>query len=98
MEITSKSYLSPLSTPKNDGTFNVYDDIRTKLTDRGIPAEQIRFIHEATTDAQKKELFAKVRSGEVRVLLGSTPKMGAGTNVQDRLKAIHNLDCRATRS
>ena len=82
-----------LSTPKNDGTFNVYDDIRVKLTDRGIPAEQIRFIHEATTDAQKKELFAKVRSGEVRVLLGSTPKMGAGTNVQDRLKAIHNLDC-----
>ena len=82
-----------LSTPKNDGTFNVYDDIRTKLTDRGIPAEQIRFIHEATTDAQKKELFAKVRSGEVRILLGSTPKMGAGTNVQDRLKAIHNLDC-----
>ena len=82
-----------LSTPKNDGAFNVYDDIRTKLTDRGIPAEQIRFIHEATTDAQKKELFAKVRSGEVRVLLGSTPKMGAGTNVQDRLKAIHNLDC-----
>ncbi|MBQ8000432.1 MAG: DEAD/DEAH box helicase family protein, partial [Ruminococcus sp.] len=82
-----------LSTPKNDGTFNVYDDIRTKLTDRGIPAEQIRFIHEATTDAQKKELFAKVRSGEVRVLLGSTPKMGAGTNVQDRLIAIHNLDC-----
>ena len=82
-----------LSTPKNDGTFNVYDDIRTKLTDRGIPAEQIRFIHEATTDAQKKELFTKVRSGEVRVLLGSTPKMGAGTNVQDRLKAIHNLDC-----
>ena len=82
-----------LSTPKNDGTFNVYDDIRTKLTDRGIHAEQIRFIHEATTDAQKKELFAKVRSGEVRVLLGSTPKMGAGTNVQDRLKAIHNLDC-----
>ena len=82
-----------LSTPKNDGTFNVYDDIRAKLTDRGIPAEQIRFIHEATTDAQKKEMFAKVRSGEVRVLLGSTPKMGAGTNVQDRLKAIHNLDC-----
>ena len=82
-----------LSTPKNDGTFNVYDDIRAKLTDRGIPAEQIRFIHEATIDAQKKELFAKVRSGEVRVLLGSTQKMGAGTNVQDRLKAIHNLDC-----
>ena len=82
-----------LSTPKNDGTFNVYDDIREKLIARGIPAEQIRFIHEATTDAQKKELFGKVRSGEVRVLFGSTPKMGAGTNVQDRLIAIHNLDC-----
>ena len=82
-----------LSTPKNDGSFNIYDDIRGKLTERGIPAEQVRFIHEATTDAQKKELFAKVRSGEVRVLLGSTPKMGAGTNVQDRLIAIHNLDC-----
>ena len=82
-----------LSTPKNDGTFNVYDDMREKLIARGIPAEQVRFIHEATTDAQKKELFGKVRSGEVRVLFGSTPKMGAGTNVQDRLIAIHNLDC-----
>ena len=82
-----------LSTPKNDGTFNVYDDMREKLIARGIHAEQIRFIHEATTDAQKKELFGKVRSGEVRVLFGSTPKMGAGTNVQDRLIAIHNLDC-----
>lgn len=82
-----------LSTPKNDGTFNVYDDMREKLIACGIPAEQIRFIHEATTDAQKKELFGKVRSGEVRVLFGSTPKMGAGTNVQDRLIAIHNLDC-----
>ena len=82
-----------LSTPKNDGTFNIYDDVREKLVARGIPAEQIRFIHEATSDAQKKELFAKVRSGEVRVLLGSTSKMGAGTNVQDRLIAIHNLDC-----
>ena len=82
-----------LSTPKNDGTFNVYDDMREKLIARGIPAEQIRFIHEANTDAQKKELFGKVRSGEVRVLFGSTPKMGAGTNVQDRLIAIHNLDC-----
>lgn len=82
-----------LSTPKGDGSFNIYDDIRGKLTKRGIPVEQVRFIHEATTDAQKKELFAKVRSGEVRVLLGSTPKMGAGTNVQDRLIAIHNLDC-----
>lgn len=82
-----------LSTPKNDGTFNVYDDMREKLIARGIPAEQVRFIHEATTDAQKKELFGKVRSGEVRMLFGSTPKMGAGTNVQDRLIAIHNLDC-----
>ena len=82
-----------LSTPKGDGTFNVYDDIREKLIQRGIPAEQIRFIHEAATDAKKKELFAKVRSGEVRILLGSTQKMGAGTNVQDRLIAIHNLDC-----
>ena len=72
---------------------NVYDDMRKKLIQRGIPAEQVRFIHEATTDAQKKELFAKVRSGEVRVLFGSTPKMGAGTNVQDRLIAIHNCDC-----
>ncbi len=82
-----------LNTPKNDGTFNVYDDMREKLIQRGIPAEQMRFIHEASTDAQKKELFAKVRSGEVRVLFGSTQKMGAGTNVQDRLIAIHNLDC-----
>ena len=82
-----------LSTPKNDGTFNVYDDIREKLIARGIPAGQVRFIHEASTDVQKKELFGKVRSGEVRVLLGSTQKMGAGTNVQDRLVAIHNLDC-----
>ena len=82
-----------LSTPKNDGSFNVYDDMREKLIQRGIPAEQVLFIHEATTDAQKKELFAKVRSGEVRILFGSTPKMGAGTNVQDRLIAIHNLDC-----
>ena len=82
-----------LSTPKNDGSFNVYDDIREKLIARGIPTEQVWFIHQATTDAQKKELFAKVKSGEVRVLLCSTPKMGAGTNVQDRLIAIHNLDC-----
>ena len=82
-----------LSTPKNDGTFNVYDDMREKLIRRGIPVEQVHFIHEATTDAQKKELFARVRSGEVRILFGSTPKMGAGTNVQDRLIAIHHLDC-----
>ena len=82
-----------LSTPKNDGMFNVYDDMREKLIRRGIPAEQVCFIHEANTDVQKKELFAKVRSGEVRILFGSTQKMGAGTNVQDRLIAIHNLDC-----
>ena len=92
-EIISNSYLSLFSTPKNDGTFNVYDDIREKLIARGIPAEQVRFIHEAATDAQKKELSGKVRSGEVRVLLGSAQKMGAGTKVQDRLVAIHNLDC-----
>lgn len=76
-------------TPKNDGTFNAYDDIRDKLIDRGVLAKQVRFIHEATTNAQKKELFAKVRSGEVCVLFGSTPKIG----VKDRLIAIHNLDC-----
>ena len=93
MEIISKSHLSLLSTPKNDGSFNVYDDIRAKLIRMGVPAEQIRFIHEADSDAQKKELFGKVRSGEVRILLGSTQKMGAGTNVQDRLIAMHNLDC-----
>lgn len=81
-----------LSTPKNDGSFNIYDDICQKLVQRGIPAEQIRFIHEANTDVQKKELFAKVRSGQVRVLIGSTQKMGAGTNVQDRLIALHDLD------
>ena len=82
-----------LSTPKNDGSFNLYDDMRNKLIERGIPAKQVRFIHEANTDIQKKELFGKVRSGEVRVLFGSTQKMGAGTNVQDRLIAIHNTDC-----
>lgn len=81
-----------ISTPKNDGSFNIYDDIRQKLVQRGIPAKQVRFIHEANSDAQKKELFAKVRSGQVRVLIGSTQKMGAGTNVQDRLIALHDLD------
>lgn len=81
-----------ISTPKNDGSFNIYDDIREKLVQRGIPAEQVRFIHEANSDVQKKELFAKVRSGQVRVLIGSTQKMGAGTNVQDRLIALHDLD------
>ena len=98
MEITSKSYLSPLSTPKGDGRFNVYEDIRQKLISKGIPETEIAFIHTADTEAKKKELFAKVRSGQVRVLLGSTSKMGAGTNVQDRLIALHDLDCRATRS
>ncbi len=82
-----------LSTPKNDGAFNVYDDIKAKLLSKGVPEGEIRFIHEAGTEAKKKELFAKVRKGDVRVLLGSTQKMGAGTNVQDRLIAIHDLDC-----
>lgn len=82
-----------LSTPKNDGTFNVYDDIREKLVEKGIPREEIAFIHEAGTEAKKAELFAKVRAGQVRILLGSTPKLGAGTNIQDRLIALHHLDC-----
>ena len=82
-----------LSTPKNDGSFNVYDDVREKLVEKGIPREEIRFIHEATTEIQKAELFAKVRAGDVRILLGSTPKLGAGTNIQDRLIALHHLDC-----
>jgi SNF2 family DNA or RNA helicase len=81
-----------LSTPKNDGTFNVYEDIRAKLIQSGVPEEEIAFIHDADTEAKKKDLFAKVRSGQVRVLLGSTQKMGAGTNVQDRLVAVHHLD------
>ncbi len=84
---------SDLSTPKQGEAFHVYRDMREKLVARGIPEEQVRFIHEAGTDAQKQELFAKVRNGEVRVLLGSTQKMGAGTNCQDRLIAIHHLDC-----
>lgn len=82
-----------LSTPKNDGTFSVYDDIREKLIAHGIPENEIAFIHEANNEAQKKELFAKVRKGQIRVLLGSTFKMGAGTNVQDRLIALHDADC-----
>lgn len=93
MEITSKSYLSPLSTPKSDGSFNVYDDLKEKLTEKDVPPEEIAYIHEANTEARKKELFAKVRSGQVRVLIGSTAKMGAGTNCQDRLIALHDLDC-----
>ena len=82
-----------LSTPKNDGTFNVYDDVRNKLVERGIPKEQIALIHEYNTEVRKAELFAKVRAGQVRILMGSTPKLGAGTNVQDRLLALHHLDC-----
>ena len=82
-----------LSTPKGDGSFNVYDDLKKKLMDAGIPEEEIAFIHDANTEARKKELFAKVRSGQVRVLMGSTQKMGAGTNCQDKLIALHDLDC-----
>lgn len=82
-----------LSTPKNDGNFNVYDDVRQKLIERGVPADEVAFIHDANTETRKKELFAKVRKGQVRTLLGSTFKMGAGTNVQDKLIALHDLDC-----
>ena len=82
-----------LSTPKNDGAFSVYNDIRKKLIERGIPESEVKFIHEADTDMKKKELFQKTRKGEVRVLLGSTQKMGAGTNVQDKLIALHDVDC-----
>ncbi len=81
-----------LSTPKGDGTFNVYEDIKNKLVEKGVPPEEIAFIHEANTETRKAELFGKVRSGQVRFLLGSTQKMGAGTNVQDRLIALHHLD------
>ena len=81
-----------LSTPKGDGTFNVYEDIRNKLIEKGVPPEEIAFMHEANTELRKAELFGKVRSGQVRFLLGSTQKMGAGTNVQDRLIALHHLD------
>ena len=81
-----------LSTPKNDGTFNVYDDVREKLVKKGIPKKEVAFIHEAGTERKKAELFSKIRSGQVRILLGSTPKLGAGTNIQDRLIALHHLD------
>ena len=84
---------SDLSTPKNDGSFSVYNDVRDKLIAKGIPKEEIAFIHEANTDVKKKELFAKVRNGSVRVLMGSTFKMGAGTNVQNLIIASHDLDC-----
>ena len=82
-----------LSTPKTDGTFSVYNDIRDKLLAKGIPPEEIAFIYDANTDVRKKELFSKVRRGAVRILMGSTFKMGAGTNVQDRIIASHDLDC-----
>jgi hypothetical protein len=84
---------SDLSTPKNDGTFNVYHDMRDKLIAKGVPENEIAFIHDADTETRKKELFAKVRKGHVRILLGSTQKMGSGTNVQDKLIALHDLDC-----
>ena len=90
---TTQLIFCDLSTPKGDGTFNVYDDVRNKLTEKGILKEEIAFIHEYNTEAKKAELFAKVRAGQVRILMGSTPKLGAGTNVQDRLIALHHLDC-----
>ena len=90
---TTQLIFCDLSTPKGDGTFNVYDEVRNKLTEKGIPKEEIAFIHEYNTEAKKAELFAKVRAGQVRILMGSTPKLGAGTNVQDRLIALHHLDC-----
>ena len=90
---TTQLIFCDLSTPKGDGTFNVYDDVRNKLAEKGIPKEEIAFIHEYNTEAKKAELFAKVRAGQVRILIGSTPKLGAGTNVQDRLIALHHLDC-----
>jgi hypothetical protein len=82
-----------LSTPHNDGQFNVYDDLRDKLIAKGVPAEEIAYIHNANSEAKKKELFGKVRSGQIRVLIGSTQKMGAGTNCQQKLIALHHLDC-----
>ncbi len=82
-----------LSTPTKDGSFNVYDDLKKKLMEQGIPEDEIAFIHDADSEAKKKELFAKVRTGQIRVLMGSTQKMGAGTNVQDKLIALHDLDC-----
>ena len=90
---TTQLIFCDLSTPKGDGTFNVYDDVRNKLVARGIPKEEIAFIYEYNTEAKKADLFAKVRAGQVRILMGSTPKLGAGTNVQDRLIALHHLDC-----
>ena len=82
-----------LSTPHYDGTFNVYDDIKNKLIEKGVPPDEIKFIHDANTEQQKAELFAKVRKGSVRVLIGSTAKCGAGTNIQTKLVALHHTDC-----
>ena len=95
---TQKDHLTQLvfcdlSTPKADGTFSVYNDLKDKLMARGIPQEEIAFVHSAANEAQKQQLFGKVRAGQVRVLMGSTAKMGAGTNVQDKLIALHDLDC-----
>ena len=92
-ERTTQLIFCDLSTPKEDGSFNVYDDVREKLVARGVPKEEVAFIHEYNTEAKKADLFAKVRAGQVRILMGSTPKLGAGTNVQDRLIALHHLDC-----
>lgn len=89
---TTQLIFCDLSTPKGDGHFNIYDDVRNKLVQMGVPKEEVAFIHEAATEAQKAELFARVRAGQVRILLGSTAKLGAGTNVQDRLIALHHLD------
>ena len=90
---STQLFFCDLSTPKNDGNFSVYDDIRKKLIERGVPAEEIKFIHEADTETKKLELFKKVRRGDVRILMGSTQKMGAGTNVQNKLAASTDLDC-----
>lgn len=92
-EKSTQMIFCDLSTPKNDGSFNIYDDIKSKLVDKGIPENQVAFIHDCKTDEQKQVLFTKVRNGDVRVLLGSTGKMGTGTNCQQKLKALHHLDC-----
>ena len=92
-ERSTQMVFCDLSTPHGDGSFNVYDDLRDKLIAKGVPKEEIAYIHSANTEMQKKELFGKVRSGQVRVLIGSTQKMGAGTNVQKKLIALHHLDC-----
>ena len=93
MELAALEHSLPDEVLTPTAIFNVYDDIRNKLIDKGIPAHQVAFIHEANTEVKKKELFAKVRCGDVRVLIGSTAKCGAGTNIQDRLVALHDLDC-----